>query len=86
MIIVVLLFAVGGGFYTLGCKPWDTGELLKVDIETYQPVVFRNIILSNIHKLGSNIFHLFSLLIPNMSLVLCWDWIVTSPTLEPISM
>lgn len=31
MIIVVLLFAVGGGFYTLGCKPWDTGELLKVD-------------------------------------------------------
>lgn len=29
MIIVVPLFVVGGGFYTLGCKPWDTGELLK---------------------------------------------------------
>lgn len=33
MIIVVVLFLVGGNFYTLGCKPWDTGELLKVETD-----------------------------------------------------
>lgn len=31
MAIVVVLFLVGGNFYTLGCKPWYNGELLKVE-------------------------------------------------------
>lgn len=35
MIIVVVLFLVGGNFYTLGCKPWYNGDLLKVETEIY---------------------------------------------------
>lgn len=35
MFIVVVLFLVGGNFYTLGCKPWDNGELLEVETDTY---------------------------------------------------
>lgn len=30
MIVVILLFLVGGNMYTLVCKPWNNGKLLKV--------------------------------------------------------
>ena len=30
MIVVVLLFLVGGNVYTLVCRPWNDGQLLKV--------------------------------------------------------
>lgn len=30
MLIVLVLFLVGGNVYTLICQPWNTGQLLKV--------------------------------------------------------
>lgn len=32
MIVVVLLFLLGGNVYTLLCRPWNNGQLLKVVI------------------------------------------------------
>lgn len=37
MIVVLVLFILGGSAYTLICKPWNNGELFKVAIQKYAP-------------------------------------------------
>lgn len=38
MIIVLLLFLLGGNVYTLLCQPWNNGQLLKVAMQRHTPV------------------------------------------------
>lgn len=35
MIVVIILFLVGENVYTLVCRPWNNGQLLKVAIYTH---------------------------------------------------
>lgn len=37
MIVVVLLFLLGGSVYNLLCQPWSNGQLLEVTILKHTP-------------------------------------------------
>ncbi|CAL8300294.1 unnamed protein product [Merluccius merluccius] len=51
MLLVLLLFLLGGNLFTLVCKPWDNGELLQFIQESgLLPPLPNNVTLSEIHR------------------------------------